>query len=327
MDYKIKIKMKNYRWIIYVLLLFLAVLMAYETSAYYTMSKNTITVGYIPSDHHAALFVADYTGMFKKAGLNVQMVPFQSGTEMVEAINRDLIDVGYCGIAPAIKGIDEGVPIKVVAPVNLEGSGIIVKNESINSAKDLQNKKIATPKGWSIQDILLMYYFNSSGYSTNSLCNTESEVPLMDEDLEMNSIDAFIAWEPYISQTVIENEGNLFLYTGDIWKDHPCCVVIARQDFIEEKPQLLQRFLNVHLEATEYIQLHPNETAAILSNKLGINITTELTSLQHVKFNATLTPQYQENTTKLVSFMRDLNLINNNLTSSDIFDSSFIHNN
>jgi len=46
------------------------------------------------------------------------------------------------------------VPIKIVAAVNQEGSGIVVK-EGIQKIEDLKGKTIAIPMKGSIQDVLL----------------------------------------------------------------------------------------------------------------------------------------------------------------------------
>lgn len=36
-------------------------------------NPETVNIGYLPTDHDAALFVANATGMFKKAGLEVEL--------------------------------------------------------------------------------------------------------------------------------------------------------------------------------------------------------------------------------------------------------------
>ncbi|MDD3985295.1 MAG: ABC transporter substrate-binding protein [Methanobacterium sp.] len=64
--------------------------------------------------------------MYKDQGLNVTSMTISTGSSIVSAIASGDIDLGYIGIAPALQGINEGVPIKIVAAVNLDGSGIVV---------------------------------------------------------------------------------------------------------------------------------------------------------------------------------------------------------
>ncbi|WP_255343920.1 hypothetical protein [Methanobacterium sp. SMA-27] len=54
-----------------------------------------------------------------------------TGSSIVSAVASGDIDIGYIGIAPALQGISEGVPIKIVGAVNLDGSGIVVDPKKI----------------------------------------------------------------------------------------------------------------------------------------------------------------------------------------------------
>ncbi|SCG85358.1 hypothetical protein [Methanobacterium congolense] len=69
--------MKKYTLIISMILVLCLILCTYN---YYTVSQETVTVGYLPTNHDSALFVADARGMFEKEGLHVQLVPFRDGS-------------------------------------------------------------------------------------------------------------------------------------------------------------------------------------------------------------------------------------------------------
>ncbi len=60
------------------------ILLVYGTYNYYTTTEETIIVGYLPSNHHSALFVADALGMYQKEGLKVQLVSFTTGSDIVD---------------------------------------------------------------------------------------------------------------------------------------------------------------------------------------------------------------------------------------------------
>ncbi len=51
--------------------------------------------------------------------------------------------------------------------------------------------------------------------------------------LEQKNIDAFIAWQPYPAQALQSAAAQVLLYSADIWKDHPCCVLIASRTLCE----------------------------------------------------------------------------------------------
>jgi NitT/TauT family transport system substrate-binding protein len=63
-------------------IIILVILIAYDTYNYVNITEKTIQVGYLPSNHHAALFVAEAQNMYEKEGIRVQLVPFRTGSEV-----------------------------------------------------------------------------------------------------------------------------------------------------------------------------------------------------------------------------------------------------
>ena len=208
-------------------LVILAVILVYGTYNYYTATQETITVGYLPSNHDSALFVANAMGMYQKEGLKVQLVPFRSGSEITDAANQNSIDIGYCGITPVTSAIDQNSSIKIVAAVNQEGSGIVVsENNKITNVSQFAGKKFLIPKNGGIQDVLFQYLLMENNVSSSSINITELETPLMQNALAAGKVDGFIAWEPYVSQADFIGNEDVFMYSKDIWSNHPCCVII-----------------------------------------------------------------------------------------------------
>ena len=73
--------------------------------------------------------------------------------------------------------------------------------------------------------------------------------------LATNQVDAYVAWEPYVSDSVASNVGEVLLWSEDIMPNHPCCVVVLRTAFLSEPngPELVKRFVKAHVEATEWM--------------------------------------------------------------------------
>lgn len=310
---------------LYIGLIVLVVIMVYGTYDYYTVTSDTIIVGYLPSNHHSALFVANAMNMYQKEGLKVQLVPFKNGADMIDAANKNQLDVGLCGITPITSSIDKNSTIKIVAPVNEDGSGIVVENGSnITNLTDLEGKSILEPGPGSIQDVLLRYMLMKNNISTSNITITKFEVPLMQEAISTDKASAFIAWEPYVTQANLTGNDSVLIYSSDLWNDHPCCVVFATQNMMTKKPDQLRKFLKVHVEATEYINGNLNETAVVVSNKLGTNSNIELASMGHVKFIAEPSNEYDNNLMELVNLQQHFGYVKNNLTLSQIVNYSFL---
>jgi NitT/TauT family transport system substrate-binding protein len=217
-------------------ILVLVILLVFGTYNYVSATEETIVVGYLPTSLDSALFVADNLGMFKQEGLKVQPVPFRTGSELIDAANKNQIDVGYVGITPVTSAIDQNSNIKIVAAVNTEGSGIVVSNNSnINNVSDFKGKNILIPKVGSIQDVLFRYLLLKNNVNPESVNITQMDVPLMQNELMSGKIDGYVAWEPYVSQAKINGTGRVFMNSKDIWPDVPTCVVITTNKFMTKK--------------------------------------------------------------------------------------------
>lgn len=305
--------------------LILIIAVFYGTYNFYTVSEKTVVVGYLHSNHHSALFVANAKNMFENEGIRVQLVPFRSGSELVKAAELGKIDIGYCGIAPVTMAIDDGVPIKIVGVVNQEGSGVVVgKDSNINNITDLKGKKIAIPQKGSVQDILLKEMLIKNNISSDEVNITISEVPYMPESLLFKKFDAFIAWEPYVSVASLDDNETILAYSEDIWHFHPCCVVITTDSFAKKEPYNLRKFLKVHTNATDYINDNKEEAALIASKKLGTAYNVEEYGLKHIEFVSIPTNEFITNVYKFIEYQKQLGYIKNNITSHQLFDFKYL---
>jgi len=296
------------------------------TSYYYntTNRADDITVAYLSSDHEAAFMVAQDQDMYKKAGLNVKSTQMSSGSSIVSAVASGDVDIGYVGITPALQGISNGVPIKIVAAVNLVGSGIVVESDSnITSIPDLKGKKVATPGVSSIQEVLLLYELQKYNMTASDLDILSVNIFIIPETLASGKADAYIAYEPFVTLSTYRDTGRVLMYSDEILPNHPCCVIIARQDFIDQHPQDLQKFLDIHKNSTDYVNAHLNETAYLINDVMTTNPSLEEMALPHIIFVSQLDEDFQASVMNFLEIEQELGYIKANLTPEQIFDTQF----
>jgi NitT/TauT family transport system substrate-binding protein len=315
--------MERLNWI----LIFFVILFLILLSGFYIRSdnSNTITVGYLPCDHDAALLVAEAQGTYQNNGLNVNLRQISTGSSIVSAMASGDVDIGYVGITPALQGISQGMPIKVVAAVNLDGSGIVVDPQAnITNTTDLRGKKVATPGVSSIQQVLLLYQLNKYNMTSKDLDILSINIFMLPSTLASKKIDAYIAYEPYVSIAPYRNTGNVLMYSDQIMPGHPCCVIVARQDFIDQHPDQLQKFLEIHNNTTKFVINNKNVTAQLISQQIPTNPSLEQISLQHVTFVSEIDTSFQDNVMNFMKIEQQLGYFKSNLTKEQIFDTSFL---
>ena len=284
-----------------------------------TSGGDTVTIGYLPSDHDAALFVADAQGQFASNGINTELVQFNNGGDLMTAMASGDVDVGYVGITPVLASIQKGVPVKVISAAQTEGSGLVVaKNSGISSVSDLAGKTIATPGEASIQYMLLQYYLEQNGMSLDDLKVSSMKVPSMNDALKTNKIDGMITFEPYV--TIAEKNGATVLAgSQDILPNHPCCVVVASDKFLEEHPNETNTILEIHKNATEFINNNTDEAATMIPSDIVSDVEVEKVAMSSFPFIYGLDDSYKQDVMDFMNLEVDMGVLKNPISEQDIF--------
>lgn len=286
---------------------------------------NTVKIGYLPSDHDAALFVADAQGKYAEKNITVKLVQFNNGGDLMTAMASGEVDVGYVGIAPVLSSVEKGVPVKVISSAQTEGSGIIVTKESnITSAADLKGKSIATPYEASIQYVLLSYYLKQNNLSTSDLNVSAMKVPSMNDALKTKQIDGIITFQPYVS-IAANDSGNVVLENSSgILPKHPCCVVVASDDFIKNHEKETKDIVAIHENATKFINdnVKANNTTAVvklLPKDIVSNEDLEAKSLESFPFISGINNDFKADVDAFQKLEVDIGILNNTISHDKLF--------
>jgi len=282
-------------------------------------NPETVNIGYLPTDHDAALFVANATGMFKKAGLEVELFEYNNGGDLMSAMASGDVDVGYVGITPVIYSISKEVPVRIVAGAQNEGSGLLCHDSSVKSISDLKGKTVATPGEASVQSVLLKYDLKKNGMNTTDIESPTMKVSSMNDALKTHGIDAMLTYEPYVTISKKINNQNLVESSEDILPDHPCCVVVMNEKFISSHKDNARKILDIHKKATEKIKANPEEMVQYLPAHIVPNAELEKESLAHIKWVSGLNDTYKENVNNFLNIERDLGIINETVSPEKLF--------
>ncbi len=308
-----------------IIAIIIAIVVIAIAAAFFVMGggSETVTIGYLPSDHDAALFVADAQGKFAENGINTKMVQFNNGGDLMTAMASGEVDVGYVGITPVLSSIEKGVPVKVISAAQTEGSGIVVaKNSDISSVSDLAGKKVATPGEASIQHMLLTYYLDQNGMSMDDVKVSAMKVPSMNDALKTNKIDAMITFEPYVT-IAEENGAKVLVDSAEILPNHPCCVVVASDDFIKNHENETKTILEIHENATAYINNNTDEAAGLLPDNIVSDVEVEKKALSGFPLISGLDDDFKQDVLDFMDLEVDLGVLKKPISQDKIFwDSS-----
>ena len=286
---------------------------------------NTVKIGYLPSDHDAALFVADKQGLYADKNITTELVQFNNGGDLMTAMASGEVDVGYVGIAPVLSSVSKGVPVKVISSAQTEGSGIVVtKDSGINSAADLKGKSIATPGEASIQHVLLSYYLKKNGLSTNDLNISAMKVPSMNDALKTKQIDGIITFQPYVSIAANVTSNVVLENSSGILPNHPCCVVVASDDFIKNHEDKAKDIVDIHKNATKFINDkvaagNSSEVVKLLPEDIVSDAHLEANSLQSFPFISGIDNAFKADVDAFQKLEVDIGILNGTVSHDKLY--------
>jgi len=274
--------------------------------------EKPIRIGYLQSDiHQLACWVALEKGFYQRNGVEVEVAGiFKAGPEEMSAFAAGALDVGYVGEAPATTAVaNKAAEATVLAQVNTEGSAIVVgKDAPEKDVRDLAGKRVAIPGHSTVQDFLIkkaLMKFNVDQKSVNIIV---LKPPEMIGALKTGQIDAFIAWEPYPAKAQTMGVGRNLLTSHDIWKDHPCCVLVANNRFLSERPQDARAMVKAHVEATDFIKAFPDEAVRIGVKYTGMDEPTVRLAMKNVNYTYLLSVDGEREYVDFLSRMKYITL-------------------
>ena len=74
--------------------------------------------------------------------------------------------------------------------------------------------------------------------------------------LKAGIVDGAIGWEPYTSSALIDGTANAVKWSGDVWPNHPCCVLVVSKNFVNNNAtnqDLVARIVKVQIVANEWL--------------------------------------------------------------------------
>ncbi len=250
---------------------------------------KTVRIAYLQNDlHQLACWVALEKGFYAQEGLDVKVAGiFKAGPEMMSAFSAGALDVGYVGVAPATTAVaNKTARVTVLAQANSEGSALVIRKDSrIQSATELKGKTIAVPGHATVQDFLLHKVLAKTNLLAGQTNIMVVKPPEMIGALRGGDIDGFIAWEPFPAKAVTMEVGKVLIYSRDIWKDHPCCVLAVDSRFLESRGEEAKKIVKAHVRATDFINQNPREAMQIGVKYTGMDEKTVSLAMKNVKYS------------------------------------------
>ncbi|MCK5312307.1 MAG: ABC transporter substrate-binding protein [Desulfobacteraceae bacterium] len=242
-------------------------------------NKTSLSIGYLPITDAAPLLIAYALGYFSQEGVVIDRpIMVRSWKVLTESFLTGKFDLTHMLFPiPVWMRFKHKIPVKVLAWNHTNGSAITVKgNSDIYSFNDLRGKQVAVPSWYSMHNLILQLGIKTVGLrpvikpQSSKLEKDEVNLfilspPEMPTALLGNKIDGFIVAEPFNALAELKLKARIMRFSGDIWKDHPCCVIVCNEELINHDSLSIQKAVNAIVRAQLWLTSNPKEAAYLLS--------------------------------------------------------------
>jgi NitT/TauT family transport system substrate-binding protein len=231
----------------------------------------------IDSDGFEAFFAQD-TGMFKRAGLDVELTNLVKGATAIEAVSTGNAQIGIANTLSLAQAREHGIPITWISPAavavssNPSNAFVVWPSSPIKSLKDLTGKTVGTISLGGLIRLVLNAWIDRNGGDSTAVKFVELVPAQVAPALERGTVDAATLTEPMLTivRPKIRSLGNPFDGLGN-----PRIIVSAwfgTTDWIAQNPQTASTFDGVMREAARWANDPKNarQATAIITKYTGV---------------------------------------------------------
>lgn len=240
--------------------------------------KVKLKVSHIQITDHLVLGVLKHliqAGELKPKHFELETVCLPSWNSVAKALEESTVDASFILAPLAMDLFHYGVPIKMLMYAHKNGS-ICVRNKTDEEFKEpyqdfFKGKSFFIPHTMSIHNMLAHMFFTGIGLKPgtseqkNVDVNFEVVAPIkMPESLKGNrDICGYMVAEPLGTKAIAGGIAELQFLSSELWENHPCCVLAIQDDLISKHKDAVQEFVELLVQAGEYIEAKPGLSAEI----------------------------------------------------------------
>jgi NitT/TauT family transport system substrate-binding protein len=244
-------------------------------------APDVTTIRFIssPSDDLRPVLYAQSAGLFKKAGLDVEITRATSGAVVAQSVIAGAMDVGKSSLVSLISAYARGIPFVMIAPsaIHLKDDAndgvMVLANSPLKSALDLQGKVVACTAIGDIGYLGLRAMIDEMGGDSSTVKFIELSTTTLGATLEQGRVDAGVTNEPYMSKDL--GTGKFRMLTDMLNGYGPKPILesafFATKDYVAKNRDAMARFAKVMAQASAYANTHIPETLPLMISFSGMD--------------------------------------------------------
>jgi NitT/TauT family transport system substrate-binding protein len=241
--------------------------------AYAQTEMTTIRVASTPIDVGAEVYFAQALGMFKAAGLDVQIQNIDNGAAIAAAVAGGAADIGQSNVVSIATAYEKKLPFIVLAPAGVYSTAspttvlVTLADAPFKTAKDLNGKTIITNGILNIAQIGGNAWIDKNGGDYKTVKWIEIPTAATGAALMTHRADAAIFSEPSVGAALATGNFKVFAAPYDaLGKRWQIGAWFTTKDWAAAHPDAAKKFVAVMLQVAKWANTHQEESLKMLGD-------------------------------------------------------------
>lgn len=226
------------------------------------LSEVTRSIFYAPQ------YVALSQGFFEEEGLKIELSTAQGADAVMTSVLANQSDIGFAGPEASIYVYNEGKEdyTEVFAQLTKrDGSFLVSRNENTDfNWTDVKGSTIIPGRKGGVPYMTLEYVLKKYGIDPQTDVTLDDSISfdLMAGAFSSGNADYVALFEPTASSTELAGKGYIVASIGQETDELPYTAYFAKKSYIEDNPEIVQKFTNAIYKGQKWIQNHSTSEIA-----------------------------------------------------------------
>ena len=217
---------------------------------------------------YAPQYVAHGLGFFEEEGLDVEIVLTSGADNVMAAVLSGDADIGFSGSEATIyvyNGGEEDYVMTFAGLTQKDGAFLVSRDKYDNfTLDDLRGKSVIGGRKGGMPEMTFEWALRQNGIDPNKDLTIDTSVafPAMEGAFIGGNGDFVTLFEPNATSVEKNGFGYVVAYIGDLGGVVPYTAYNARKSYIEENPDVIEKFTRAVNRGLEYVDSHSSEDVA-----------------------------------------------------------------
>jgi len=244
----------------------------------------------VGTDDLTPVFYAIKTGLYQKAGLDVEFIPASSGTAATQAVLTGTYEIGKGSSIAAMVAHLKGLPLTIIGngaiwdPKNPFSLMLVAADSPYKTGADLNGKIASAAALNDLVELAVDAWVDKNGGDSKTLKWVEIPNSVSGASLEEHRTDVTMLNEPQVTAALATGKTRVLAPALSAIGEHfVLTIYFSNNDWLAKHADAAKRFDRVTYEAAQYTNAHHPETSEMMSEvtKIPLDVFRKMVRVNH----------------------------------------------